>query len=346
MLASADLQLGLANACIEVGAGCPRACQEGQRRAAGSTPPPACCALPESHLRGTACRWHAMPSLTCPPLSIPAPIQVVNYAHMRSHANAFPWATLQLGRLHHALELWQVGAGGWGWADVVQGCCVIGLPSRGRRRAKQVRACQSPPKQAAPCCALLLYPLRRASTGCATTQKRASRSPAMRCQVGVPRDGLAAAGCRPWMRWARCVLLLAPQLSSPPLAGMPEEVGEYLAAIQVGSSGSIQAGHGLATNGQSVLHSGQMPLAAALLAATLPAGDPRHRTKRKKPKERTSSFCCSSIALARAQVRVEEELAFIDASSIFARIVATGARWHGDASSGGRGGPGEGWRGG
>lgn len=35
------------------------------------------------------------------------------------------------------------------------------------------------------------------------------------------------------------------------------------------------------------------------------------------------------------QVRVEEELAFIDSSSIFGRIVAVGATWHQPASSGG-----------
>lgn len=35
------------------------------------------------------------------------------------------------------------------------------------------------------------------------------------------------------------------------------------------------------------------------------------------------------------QVRIEEELAFIDGSSIFGRIVAVGATWHHDASSGG-----------
>lgn len=42
--------------------------------------------------------------------------------------------------------------------------------------------------------------------------------------------------------------------------------------------------------------------------------------------------------LAAIQVRVEEELAFIDSSSIYGRIVAVGASWHQDASSGGRGG--------
>lgn len=36
---------------------------------------------------------------------------MVNYAHLRSREHAFPWATLQLGRLHYALELWQVA--GW-----------------------------------------------------------------------------------------------------------------------------------------------------------------------------------------------------------------------------------------
>lgn len=39
--------------------------------------------------------------------------------------------------------------------------------------------------------------------------------------------------------------------------------------------------------------------------------------------------------LAAIQVRVEEELAFIDSSSIYGRIVAVGASWHQDASSGG-----------
>jgi hypothetical protein len=35
--------------------------------------------------------------------------QVVNFAHQRSRQEAFPWATMMLGRLHHSLELWQVG---------------------------------------------------------------------------------------------------------------------------------------------------------------------------------------------------------------------------------------------
>ncbi|PRW32980.1 retinoblastoma-associated -like [Chlorella sorokiniana] len=106
-------------------------------------------------------------------------VEVVNYAHLRSREHAFPWATLQLGRLHYALELWQVG-GSWG-CDWV----------------------------------------------CDFTEK------------GI----VGAEGAVP---------------------GIPEEVAEYLAAIQV---------------------------------------------------------------------RVEEELAFIDSSSIFGRIVAVGATWHQDASS-------------
>lgn len=45
-------------------------------------------------------------------LSFPSPAlapQVVNFAHQRSRQEAFPWATMMLGRLHHSLELWQVG---------------------------------------------------------------------------------------------------------------------------------------------------------------------------------------------------------------------------------------------
>ena len=36
------------------------------------------------------------------------PVQVVNFAYLRSPAEAFPWAALQLRRMHHGLELWQV----------------------------------------------------------------------------------------------------------------------------------------------------------------------------------------------------------------------------------------------
>lgn len=48
---------------------------------------------------------HQRPPHTPPPLSE----QVVNYAYLASPSTAFPWATLQLGRIHHTLELWQVG---------------------------------------------------------------------------------------------------------------------------------------------------------------------------------------------------------------------------------------------
>ena len=44
------------------------------------------------------------------------PVQVVNFAYLRSPQEAFPWATLQMGRMHHTLELWPVGGVG-GRAD-------------------------------------------------------------------------------------------------------------------------------------------------------------------------------------------------------------------------------------
>ncbi|KAL4422907.1 hypothetical protein ABPG75_009104 [Micractinium tetrahymenae] len=34
-------------------------------------------------------------------------IEVVNFAYLRSPAEAFPWAALQLRRMHHSVELWQ-----------------------------------------------------------------------------------------------------------------------------------------------------------------------------------------------------------------------------------------------
>lgn len=38
---------------------------------------------------------------------ITACVEVVNFAYLRSGDRAFPWVTLQLGRMHHTLELWQ-----------------------------------------------------------------------------------------------------------------------------------------------------------------------------------------------------------------------------------------------
>ena len=32
---------------------------------------------------------------------------MVNYASLRSSQHAYPWASVQMGRLQHALELWQ-----------------------------------------------------------------------------------------------------------------------------------------------------------------------------------------------------------------------------------------------
>lgn len=57
--------------------------------------------------------WPCSPGLHAQPFMLAAPQhlcsqQVVNYAHLRDRAHAFPWATLQLSRLHYALELWQV----------------------------------------------------------------------------------------------------------------------------------------------------------------------------------------------------------------------------------------------
>lgn len=49
-------------------------------------------------------RWRCMLAR----LPLWSPVQVVNFAYLRSPAEAFPWAALQLRRMHHSVELWQV----------------------------------------------------------------------------------------------------------------------------------------------------------------------------------------------------------------------------------------------
>lgn len=113
MVQGADIQLGLVNACIEVGAACVEKWEAtGQRCSsaaalAGWTCPHQC--IRQFDAGGPE---HSQLSWVTVAACLPPLQQVVNYAHLRSREHAFPWATLQLGRLHYALELWQVGAQG------------------------------------------------------------------------------------------------------------------------------------------------------------------------------------------------------------------------------------------
>lgn len=120
VLADAEHQLGLVHTCVEVGAG---------RRAIHVVVQPlllqeACCTADSSSPP------HLPPSCS---IRHPPALQVVNYAYMGRASQAFPWATLQLGRLHHCLELWQVGAaGGRGAARQRASQADVGPPTGGR----------------------------------------------------------------------------------------------------------------------------------------------------------------------------------------------------------------------
>lgn len=105
MVQGADIQLGLVNACIEVGAG--RAGGAAHRGALGTQ------RMAREQGCGACWRLAMLAQSALPPTLLAGPQhlcsqQVVNYAHLRDRAHAFPWATLQLSRLHYALELWQV----------------------------------------------------------------------------------------------------------------------------------------------------------------------------------------------------------------------------------------------
>lgn len=112
---------------------------------------------------------------------------MVNYAHLRSREHAFPWATLQLGRLHYALELWQVGAGSWWKSCCVKENVLLCTPAKGQSTAvtpaaaNQLSMSSDRVRMAKP--ERMPLHLCRAATGCATSQSRASRAPRAQCRV-------------------------------------------------------------------------------------------------------------------------------------------------------------------
>lgn len=78
-----------------------------------------------------------------------------------------------------------------------------------------------------------------------------------------------------------------------------------------------------------------VPLHAAPRACPSPSLVPALLDKLKLPlcSSALLLLLCVWVGATSAQVRVEEELAFIDGSAIFRRIMATGASWAGPGSS-------------